>query len=151
MNSKAIYKHFITKLKTNNSDDEAVRLVYLCMLVLLACGMLLYLSIRFTGYPVLSCAVADRTGLYCPGCGASRAVFALLSGHPVRALWYHPFVVYAAGVGAWFIGRHTLHVLMPARISDVRYQNRVMWLGIILLIGQWLVKLACLFAGIRLI
>lgn len=37
-------------------------------------------------------------GLYCPGCGGTRSVDALLHGHMLQALWYHPLVPYMAGV-----------------------------------------------------
>ena len=43
------------------------------------------------------------TGLYCPGCGGTRSLHALLEGHPLRSLLYHPIVLYgclafAAGI-----------------------------------------------------
>lgn len=34
------------------------------------------------------------TGLYCPGCGGTRAVKALLRGQIGMSLYYHPFVLY---------------------------------------------------------
>lgn len=36
------------------------------------------------------------TGLYCPGCGGTRSVYLLLTGHPLRSLLYHPITLYAA-------------------------------------------------------
>lgn len=33
-------------------------------------------------------------GAYCPGCGGTRAVNALLHGHFLQSLWYHPLVLY---------------------------------------------------------
>ena len=38
----------------------------------------------------MPCLFQMMTGLYCPGCGGTRAVRALLSGHPVLSFLYHP-------------------------------------------------------------
>jgi len=38
----------------------------------------------------MPCLFQRMTGLYCPGCGGTRAVRALLSGHPVLSFLYHP-------------------------------------------------------------
>ncbi len=40
------------------------------------------------------CAFHQMTGLYCPGCGGTRAFYALLDGDLVRSLLYHPIVAY---------------------------------------------------------
>ena len=37
-------------------------------------------------------------GMYCPGCGGTRAVDALLHGYVLRSVWYHPLVPYGAGL-----------------------------------------------------
>lgn len=46
----------------------------------------------------MPCLFQMMTGLYCPGCGGTRAVRALLSGHPVLSFLYHPVVPYMASV-----------------------------------------------------
>lgn len=40
------------------------------------------------------CIFHEFTGLYCPGCGGTRAFFALLHGHPVLSFRYNPVVEY---------------------------------------------------------
>ncbi len=55
-------------------------------------------------YPV--CEFHQLTGLNCPGCGGTRAVYQLLHGHVLRALEDNALVVLSlaglAGRGAWF-------------------------------------------------
>lgn len=46
------------------------------------------------------CAVYHLTGLYCPGCGATRAVHALLDGDPLLALRNNVLIVVALPVVA---------------------------------------------------
>src|SRR5665811_2423624 len=54
-------------------------------------------------YP--TCPFLAITGLYCPGCGALRAVHALAHGDLVTALARNPFAVVALGyvVVAWAV------------------------------------------------
>lgn len=61
-------------------------------------GTLLWL-LRKGGIP---CLFHEWTGLYCPGCGGTRAVKALITGHPVISFWYHPLVLYCAAVALLF-------------------------------------------------
>ena len=42
----------------------------------------------------IPCLFHELTGFYCPGCGGTRAVLALLAGHPVLSFLYHPLVPY---------------------------------------------------------
>ena len=44
----------------------------------------------------IPCLFQLMTGLYCPGCGGTRAVKALLAGHPVLSFLYHPLVLCTA-------------------------------------------------------
>jgi hypothetical protein len=52
-------------------------------------------------YP--QCPFKALTGLDCPGCGVTRALHALLTGHPVRALDHNALVSVAVVLGlVWF-------------------------------------------------
>lgn len=55
-----------------------------------ACGLLLALAILYRTPPEqsrfsLPCMFHKLTGLHCPGCGATRAVYALIHGRPSDA------------------------------------------------------------------
>lgn len=40
------------------------------------------------------CMFHALTGIYCPGCGGTRSVYYLLTGHPLLSLRYHPITLY---------------------------------------------------------
>ena len=54
------------------------------------------------------CNFYTSTGFYCPGCGGTRAVFALFRGDVLNSVFYHPVVPYAAIVGGWFMITQTI-------------------------------------------
>ena len=81
------------------------------------------------------------TGYYCPGCGGTRATSALLHGHFLQSLYFHPFVGYVAVVGGWFMISQTIEYLSKGRVAIALHFRQVyMWIGIGLIIGNCLVK-----------
>lgn len=62
----------------------------------------------------IPCLFHELTGFYCPGCGGTRAVLALLAGHPVLSFLYHPLVPYCALVGPGLCG-FLCHILENKR------------------------------------
>jgi Protein of unknown function (DUF2752) len=80
---------------------------------LLGAGAVLYFlnPSRYGFYPV--CEFHQLTGLNCPGCGGTRAVYQLLHGHVLLAMQDNALVVLGltglAGRAAWFGTKKFLH------------------------------------------
>lgn len=74
------------------------------------------------------CPFHALTHLYCPGCGTTRALHALLHGHPGLALDMNPLAVVVLPLlpvmlwNSWHPGR-----VWMARVSDAR-----LWLPVVL-------------------
>lgn len=97
------------------------------------------------------CLFHRISGLYCPGCGGTRAVKALLEGHFIDCLFYHPFVFYCAVMYLLFMGSHTAEKLYsyilkkksPHKKSFVRgldFRVSYVYIGIIIILLQWMIK-----------
>lgn len=56
----------------------------------------------------IGCVLWTFLGIYCPGCGGTRAVRSLLGGHLVKSFLYHPLVPYCAALYAVFMITWTL-------------------------------------------
>lgn len=92
------------------------------------------------------------TGFYCPGCGGTRAVFSLLRGKVLPSLVQHPFVLYVAVVGGWFMISQTIERLSKGRIRiAMKYRGIYLWIGLGLVVINFLVKNLFLLWGVDLI
>lgn len=74
------------------------------------------------------CVFRSMMGLYCPGCGGTRAVLELLRGHILQSIRYHPVVVYAAGLYGWYLVSNTIEWLSGRKIAVGSRYHR--WYGI---------------------
>lgn len=89
------------------------------------------------GFP---CLFHLLTGLYCPGCGGTRAFLALLRGDLALSLSYHPLVAYMAAV----LAAELLSFLASKAAKNPRYYlgHEVLfaYIGGIILLINWLYK-----------
>lgn len=102
------------------------------------------------------CALRRATGLYCPGCGGTRAVRALLAFRPLKSLYYNAAVPYFALVYVCFMVKMFLleHFGKPDESGEIisfgklkEHPGRLekfLYVGVGVLIVQWVVKLVFL-------
>ncbi len=86
------------------------------------------------------CALYRITGIYCPGCGGTRAVEALLHGHPLLSLWLHPLVLYTLVIFGGFMLTQTLARLRLGHIRGWKFHNWYLWGALGILTVNWLLK-----------
>lgn len=97
---------------------------------------LAYLLWRYVlGEPTVShCWIWEHWGVYCPGCGGTRAVIALAHGQLFRSLYYHPAVPVMAVLGAVYLISQTIWRLRKRKGWVLRYDPRwpIMLVGLFL-------------------
>ena len=95
------------------------------------------------------CLFHKITGLYCLGCGGTRAVFALVRGNIIKSLFYHPMVPYAAIVGGWFMISQTIDRLLRHKFPSIDFAMHFrlvyIWIGVGLAVLNCLWKNGVLF------
>lgn len=112
-------------------------------LVLLAAGGAAWLLYRFfleAFLPEAPCFFSEIVGIYCPGCGGTRAAEALLHGRLLQALWYHPLVPYGALIGGGFMLTQGIHRLGVRCVRGWRYHNWYLYVAVAILLGNFLLK-----------
>ena len=88
----------------------------------------------------LPCLFHLITGLYCPGCGGTRACRYLARGEIVQSLWYHPLVIYMAVIGTV---EAVTYVLARVRKKPQLYLGHLVTftnIGVVIVIVNMIVK-----------
>lgn len=140
-------------MKTDPISDKCFYIIG-WVLTVLAAAVLIAVRLgvfdRFGGLP--PCIIHSRTGLYCPGCGGTRAVNALLHGHILTSLYYHPLVVYTAVVGGWFMISQTIQRVSRGKLRiGMHYRDIYLWLALAIVVVNCLVKnLVLIIGGVKL-
>ena len=105
-------------------------------------GFIFWLYINFLQplWPFPGCMWDVFFGIYCPGCGGTRAVKALMDGHIAESFLYHPAVLYGVILYAVFMITHTLEFLTGGRIKGIRFRSQYLYGAIILILVNCLVR-----------
>lgn len=149
------YSHKTDSKRPRDRQAEE-RALYLLGWLLLLFLVLFVVAVKvwsdLTGKKLPDCALYVLTGFYCPGCGGTRAVFALARGRILTSLRFHPLVVYTAVVGGWFMFSHTIERLSKGKCAiGMKYRDGWLWGALALVIVQFLVKNILLLMGIDLL
>lgn len=84
-----------TNMEKQKSLEDELYLTGLVLAVIAAVGIpLLYWFLEGRDLSRSGCVFQVLFGMYCPGCGGTRSVDALLHGHVLQSFWYHPLVPY---------------------------------------------------------
>lgn len=130
------------------------KILYWILLGILACGMVAFLVMKYTDYSIElpMCVLLRLTGLYCPGCGGTRAFLLLLQGRFLASVYYHPVVFYGAVVAIWYLISHTIEYISKGRWAiGMRYRDIYLYAALVLILINWIVKnLFYIIDGIRL-
>lgn len=103
-------------------------------------GIYLYFKVCLIYLPSFPCAFYSLFGFYCPGCGGTRAVLALLQGHFLQSLWYHPLVLYTAILYGGFMLSHTLEKFRILNFRGWRFHNWYLYTALIITVLNWGIK-----------
>jgi hypothetical protein len=84
----------------------------------IACYLLVFVDHAALGRWLPGCLFRRLTGLYCPGCGATRALNALLHGDVPTALSMNPLLVIVVSAGVLTMADRLAQ--RPARFAVIR-------------------------------
>ena len=133
--------------KTNEDFLYIIGWVLIGCFFVAALLILVWPDISFSGR--FHCPFYRLTGYYCPGCGGTRAVKTLLKGRFLTSFLYHPFVLYTAVVGGWFMLSQTIERLTKHRIKiGMRYRECYLWIGLGLTGAYFILRNILLYYGI---
>ena len=128
--------------KKQTGLEHQLYIIGLCLLLAAPLIVIAYHYLR-ARLPILAmpCLLYTFTGYYCPGCGGTRAVYALLHLQLWRSFCYHPLVPYGAAVYLWFMISHTIEKLSRHRLRiGMKWNPAWLWIALVILVLNVLVK-----------
>lgn len=90
--------------------------------------------------PPIPCFFNTFFHMYCPGCGGTRALSALLHGKILLSVWYHPLVPYTAVIYLGFMITQGLHRIGVKRVQGWKFHIRYLWIALGIIIVNFIVK-----------
>ena len=129
------------------SKDTLENGLYRCgwvIFMILAAGLILkrfFFTDLFSGGRMPLCVFHTLTGYFCPGCGGTRSLKALLSGQFLVCVVDFPMIMYAAVVYAWFMISQTIDRISRHRIPiGMKYRHAWVYASLVIVIIHFVVK-----------
>ena len=127
------------------TDKKLDKYFYITGWIVIALITVLVMIVKINGIGILHkmppCTFNKVTGLYCPGCGGTRATIALFRGQIIRSFRFHPFVLYGSVVGGWFMISQTIQRISKDRIKiGMHFRPVYLWIALALIIINFLIK-----------
>jgi len=107
----------------------------------------LILDIQVTQLYPFPCTLYDLTGLYCPGCGGTRALGFLLHGDIIKSFIYHPVIPYTAALVLCYVISHTLNIFTKGKVKAMLFRPIYFYIMIAIIVVQCIVKNAIVLIG----
>lgn len=109
---------------------------YIAATILLAMGIVFAVvcDVFHLEFPLSSpCFLDEQLHLYCPGCGGTRALFAMMRLDLVESVLCNPIVLYMAALFLYYYIGTSMAVLAKGRRVYFRPGFWMIWVGVILL------------------
>ena len=88
----------------------------------------------------IPCLFREITGMYCPGCGGTRALKALMCGDLISSMFYHPLIVFCVVSGIILVGSRLIYIKTKNPKFRLYLDNRYVYMGIGILVINFLIK-----------
>ena len=125
--------------KQKKTAEDILFVIGLIFIVIFTAGWPIFL--KMAPYLSTGCRFLAVTGLYCPACGGTRALNALLSGHLITSLKFNPAVAFGAAVFVCFMVTQAIERLSGGRLKiGLKYRNLYIYLWLGILMGWWLIR-----------
>lgn len=145
------FKNWIKEFWNQDTDTILYRLI--CIFTLPAILLLwwyVWATIHIIPEQIAGCVMLRVSGLYCPGCGGTRAVVAMLKGDFVHSVLYHPAVLYGTTLFLVYFVSQTLMRITKGKVKGLSMKPLYLYILLAIIGVNFIVRNVLLLAfGIR--
>ena len=114
------FKKWLKEFWDQDTDTVLYRLICIFTIPALALmGWYVWATLNIIPEEIAGCVMLRATGFYCPGCGGTRSVVALLRGNLIQSVLYHPAVLYGVVLFLAYFVSQTLMRLTKGRVKGL--------------------------------
>lgn len=117
--------------------------VYVSIFLTIVFLFIIYIIYRMLGQPpITQCLIYNKTGIYCPGCGCTRAFINMLQGNIIQSLKYNPTVIYSTIVIGIYMSSQSIGRIFGIKEERyiMKYKPIYIYIGIVILMGTCIIK-----------
>lgn len=117
--------------------------VYVSIFLTIVLLFIIYIIYKILGQPQITpCLIYSRTGIYCPGCGCTRAFINMMQGNMIQSLEYNPTVIYSTIVIVAYMSSQSIGRIFEIKEKRyiMKYSSIYIYIGIFILIGTCIIK-----------
>lgn len=128
-------------------DLDTILFKIMCVtnVVGLVVGLSYLWLVGFLPEDVEVCTFHMATGLYCPGCGGTRAFLALFSGHVLKAFYYHPAGMYGIFFYVIYFISQAVMRISKGKIKGIAFRPVYLYIMLGLIILNFVVRNVLLY------
>lgn len=136
-----------------DQDTDTVLYQLICIFTLPALALMgwyVWATLHIIPEEIAGCVMLRATGLYCPGCGGTRSVVALLRGNLVQSVLYHPAVIYGVVLFLLYFISQTLMRLSKGKVKGLSMKPIYLYILLGIILVNFIIRNVLLLAfGIR--
>lgn len=122
------------QIKKQSVPEKGLYTAGLCILAAIAVLIVLKYTV-FPEFNILNvmrpCVLYSLTGFFCPGCGGTRSVIALVHGRFLVCAVNYPMLAYTVVMYLWFMFSQTIERISRGRIPiGLKWKNCYLWIAI---------------------
>lgn len=111
-------------------QDRAFKVSTVFMLIGIVYWILYEIFHFNVNFALTPCILLEVFHIYCPGCGGTRAITALLNLDIITAIRCNPFIVYSAFFFLLYYGKTLLNKMTKGRIKPAKFRFSIMYIGV---------------------
>ena len=127
-------------MKKKKSYNDYIYISLLIAIIILIIAYIIYVLIGKP--PIFNCLIYEKYGIYCPGCGCTRAFISLIHGKLITSIYYNPTVLYTVIVLGIYIFSNTIAKIFKIENLKfiMKYNPIYIYIGIFILLGTCIIK-----------
>ena len=136
------------KVKFWDRDIDTILYTIMCIITIPALTLgLWYMKATKEFLPdgTSMCVLWQAFGIYCPGCGGTRAFRAMFRGDILHALYYHPAAVYGVGLYVSYLISQSIMRISKGRIPGIKFRPVYLYIMLGLIVLNFIMKNVLLF------